>query len=157
MIKLEYLEKEDLEKIVEWNANKSADFLLQWSGPKYSFPLTIRKIEDYFLKEVKKENSSIFIYKILVAETDDFIGTIELRELDKLKKVGKVCRFLIGEENYRGMGIGKQVLREALRIGFENLNFEKITLGVFDFNLGAMKCYESVGFIKEKYLENNSK
>jgi len=30
MIKLEYLEKEDLQKIVQWNLNKSADYLLQW-------------------------------------------------------------------------------------------------------------------------------
>ncbi len=64
---------------------------------------------------------------------------------------------MIGEENVRGNGIGTLALKEILRIGFTELNFEKITLGVFDFNLGAIKCYENAGFVKEKFLENTRK
>ncbi|HEY8890320.1 MAG TPA: GNAT family protein [Clostridium sp.] len=153
MLKLEYLQKEDLKKIVEWNVKKSADYLLQWSGPAYSYPLTIEQVEDYFISN----NSNIFVYKILSIDTDEFIGTIELCETDKSNKIGRVCRFLIGEENYRGKGIGTEVLKEILRIGFKDFKFEKITLGVFDFNYGAIKCYENAGFMKEKFLENSRK
>lgn len=35
MLKLELIEKEDLKKIVEWNFNKSADYLLQWAGQNH--------------------------------------------------------------------------------------------------------------------------
>lgn len=157
MIKLALLEKEDFPKIIEWNVNKSADYLLQWSGPKFSYPLTLVQIENYFLNEVKKENSGISVYKILSINTEEIIGTVELRETDKDNRVGRICRFLIGEENNRGNGIGSLALNEALRIGFEDMKFKKITLGVFDFNHGAIKCYEKVGFVKEKFLENISK
>lgn len=153
MIKLEYLEKEDLIKIVEWNTNKSEDYLLQWAGPMYDYPLTIKQVEDYLLNN----NSDIFVYKILSIDTDEFIGTIELREMDIGNKIGRVCRFLIGEDNFRGKGIGRQVLNEILRIGFKGLKFEKITLGVFDFDISAIKCYENAGFVKEKIIENSSK
>jgi RimJ/RimL family protein N-acetyltransferase len=157
MIKLELLEKKDLGKVVEWNSNKSADYLLQWAGPTYIYPLTLKQVEDYFSDNAKKANSNVFIYKILLIDTDEFIGTIELREIDNLNKIGRVCRFLIGEENYRGKGIGTQILMEILKIGFKELGFEKITLGVFDFNQSAIRCYENVGFIKEKLLDNARK
>ncbi|MBC2578762.1 GNAT family N-acetyltransferase [Clostridium sp. DJ247] len=61
------------------------------------------------------------------------------------------------EMELRGKGIGTKVLKEALRIGFEDFRFEKITLGVYDFNDSAIKCYENAGFTKEKFIENVSK
>lgn len=157
MINLDLLEKEDLQKIIEWNVNKSADDLLQWAGPKFNYPLTFAQVENYFLNEVKKDISNIFIYKILLVNTGDFIGTVELQAIDKENKIGKICRFLIGEENNRGKGIGTIALNEVLRIGFEDMKFEKIILGVFDFNNSAINCYEKAGFIKENFLDNMRK
>ena len=154
MIKLDLLEKKDLKRIIEWNVNKSSDYLLQWAGPMYNYPLTLAQVEYYFLNEVKKDNSTIYVYQIRLINTDQIIGTVELREIDKNNKVGKICRLLIGEKNNRGKGIGTEVLKEALRIGFEDMKFQKITLGVFDFNHSAIKCYENVGFTKENFLEN---
>lgn len=157
MIKLDLMEKEDLQRIVEWNADKSADDLLQWAGHIYNYPLTIMQVENYFFNNVKKDNSSIFVYKIKLIYTDEIIGTIELRETDKNNKTGRVCRFLIGNENFRAKGIGTRVLEDVLRIGFEDLQFKKITLRVYDFNKSAIKCYEKAGFIKEKFIEKVSK
>lgn len=157
MVKIELLEKEDLRKILKWNENKSADYLLQWAGPLYGHPLTLDQLEDYFFKEVKKFYRDTFIYKILLIDTGEVIGTVELREVDKENKIGRVCRFLIGEESNRGKGIGRTVLKKLLKIAFEELKFEKITLGVFDFNENAIRCYEGAGFIKEKLIENARK
>jgi len=154
LIKLDSFEKEDLKKVIEWNVNKSADDLLQWAGPKYKYPLSLVQVENYLLNEVKKDNSNIFVYKIRLINTGEIIGTVELREIDENNKIGKVCRFLIGEENIRGKGIGAEVLKEILIIGFKDLRFEKITLGVFDFNQSAIKCYENVNFTKVKFTEN---
>jgi RimJ/RimL family protein N-acetyltransferase len=157
MIKLDLIEKEDLHKIIEWNVNKSSDDLLQWAGPKFNYPLTLDQIENYFLNEVKNGELNIFIYKILLIDTGEMIGTIELRETDKDNKIGRICRFLIGEEKYRGKNIGATVLNKVLEIGFQSMRFEKITLGVFDFNNGAIRCYEKAGFVKENFIENRSK
>ncbi|WP_027624535.1 GNAT family N-acetyltransferase [Clostridium lundense] len=157
MIRLQLMQREDLKKIIEWNIDKSADELLQWAGPMYNYPLTLVQLENYFLDEIKKEYSNIFLYKIELVNTGEIIGTVELRETDKNNKIGRVCRFLIGQENIRGRGVGAKVLKEILRIGFEDLKFEKITLGVFDFNKSAIKCYENVGFTKVKLIENARK
>ena len=157
MIKLEIIEKEDLKKLIEWNLSKSADYLLQWAGTAYNYPLTIEQVENYFMNNVKNDNSNIFVYKILLVDTGEIIGTIELRETDKDNKIGKICRFLIGDESTRGKGIGTKALKEAIRIGFEDMKFEKIRLVVFDFNHNAIKCYENVGFTKEKFIESARK
>jgi len=154
MIKLDLFEKENLGKIIEWNVNKSADDLLQWAGPIYNYPLTLAQAENYFSNEAKKNNSNIFVYKIRLINTGQIIGTVELREIDKNNKIGKICRFLIGEKSNRGKGIGTKVLKEVIRIGFEDMKFQKIKLGVFDFNHSAIKCYENTGFTKEKFLAN---
>ncbi|WP_346913133.1 GNAT family protein [Clostridium sp.] len=157
MIRLELIKKEDLYKIVEWNRNKSADDLLQWAGPLYEYPLTLSQVEKYFLDEENKEVVDTYIYKIVTISTGDIIGTVELREVDRENNIARVCRFLIGEEKERGNGIGALALREILRIGFEDKSYEKITLGVFDFNKGAVRCYEKVGFVIEKLLKDARK
>ncbi len=157
MISLELMEKEDLQKIIEWNTNKSADYLLQWAGPKFTYPLMLDELERYFMEEVHDLNSDILLYKIILVSTNEIIGTIELREIDKVNKIARVCRFLIGKNTNRAKGIGKKVLEEILRNGFEDRGLEKITLGVFDFNTSAIKCYEKVGFIKKNFIENARK
>ncbi|GEM_PF-123141 len=157
MIRLESLQKEDFKKIVEWNESHSAEFLLQWAGPVYEYPLTEEQLERYFDNYVIKEKDTLFVYKIINVETSEIVGTIELNEKDRTNKIGRIGRFLIGEESYRGKGTGKEALKEAIRIGFEKLKLNKITLGVFDFNISAIRCYESVGFVIEEYKENYRK
>ncbi|WP_257675951.1 GNAT family N-acetyltransferase [Clostridium felsineum] len=152
IIKLKLLEKQDLQKIIDWNVDKSADDLMQWAGPKFNYPLILKQLENYFLSEVLIEK--VFVYKILLASTDEMIGTIEIREIDETNKIGKICRFLIGEKNNRGNHIGTAALNEILKIGFKDMNFKKITLGVFDFNYSAIRCYEKVGFVKESLSKN---
>ncbi|SHK19142.1 Protein N-acetyltransferase, RimJ/RimL family [Geosporobacter subterraneus DSM 17957] len=154
MIRLQPLEREDLKKILEWNKNQSADDLAQWAGPLYHHPLTEDQLEDYFTHQVYIDYPTIFVYKIILTETNEVIGTIELRETDKENRIGKVCRFLIAQEGMRGMGIGQKVLQEIVKLGFEDFGFEKIALNVFDFNVHAIRCYEKVGFKKEKLYEN---
>jgi hypothetical protein len=56
VIKLELIEKKDLNTVLEWNAEKSADDLIQWAGPLYDYPLNIEQLENYFLDKVKNEN-----------------------------------------------------------------------------------------------------
>lgn len=155
MLNINLLERIDLNKIIEWNINKSSDFLLQWAGTLYDYPLTLEQVEDY-LDTINKDRSNVNIYKIH-NNTGEIIGTIELREIEESNKTGRVCRFLIGDERYRGKGIGREVLKEIIRIGFEDFNFKKITLGVFDCNHDAIKCYENVGFKKVEFLENARK
>lgn len=61
--------------------------------------------------------------------------------------------FVIVDDQRRGNGYGKEMLSLAVQYAFDFLKVKKISLGVFENNKAAIKCYESCGFKKVK-LEN---
>ena len=74
------------------------------------------------------------------------IGTVQLLKIDREAGSAVAGRFLIGREEDRGKGYGLQALREIVRIGFEEFGLKAVFLSVFDFNKGAIRCYEKAGF-----------
>jgi RimJ/RimL family protein N-acetyltransferase len=68
--------------------------------------------------------------------------------------MGKV---LIGAKNIRGQGIGELMVKEILKIAFEELKLHRVTLGVFNFNKSAIACYEKVCFKKEGLFRDSCK
>ncbi len=59
---------------------------------------------------------------------------------------------LVGDKNGRGRGIGVRMMKEILRVAFDELHLHRVSLGVFDFNTSAIACYEKAGFKKEGLL-----
>jgi RimJ/RimL family protein N-acetyltransferase len=60
----------------------------------------------------------------------------------------------VGDANSRGRGIGKEIVRSALRIAFDELGMHRVGLGVFSHNTAALACYEGVGFRREGTLRD---
>jgi len=63
-----------------------------------------------------------------------------------MRHVGKVGMGLAPD--FRGRGIGKQLLQEGIRRAFEN-GLSRIELEVFSTNSAAIRLYESCGFTLE--------
>ncbi|MCX7710577.1 MAG: GNAT family N-acetyltransferase [Clostridia bacterium] len=154
MIQLELLEEKDFRKIVEWNEGKDTAFLYQWAGPGYEYPITTVKIKDRFDEGVNQDGSDTYIYKILDAETNQTIGTIELFRIDREKRSATIGRFLIGEAGNRNRGYGKSALEAMVQKGFLDFELEKLSLNVFDFNHNAIRCYKNAGFKKVSFREH---
>ena len=116
--------------IVKWTNEKGKDFLEQWAGASLDFPLTESQIDD--LKD---------IYSIFCK--NEFIGVIQKirKEMDNVH----IGRFLINPE-LTGRGLGKRALIEFINLIFQYEDVNSITLNVFDYNVGAKKLYEKVGF-----------
>lgn len=85
------------------------------------------------------------------------IGHISLGNVDRMNESARIGKVLIGQLESRGNGYGTQLMLAALTFAFEELNLHKVTLGVFDFNTAAIKCYEKVGFKKEGFLRDARK
>jgi len=116
--------------IVKWTNEKGKGFLEQWAGKSLDFPLTESQIDD--LKD---------IYSIFCK--NEFIGVIQKirKEMDNVH----IGRFLINPE-LTGRGLGKRALIEFINLIFQYEDVNSITLNVFDYNVGAKKLYEKVGF-----------
>lgn len=140
MLSILPLEHPDALPIVQWNEGKNADFLQQWSGQGYEFPITEQQIID---RLKKSESSGFKIFKIELDET--MIGTVELIETDETAKSAYIGRFLINPD-LAGKGYGTKAMQKFLEMLFQEMHLESAQLTVFDFNKSAMRCYEKVGF-----------
>ena len=127
--------------IVKWTNEKGKDFLEQWAGKNLDFPLTESQIDD--LKD---------IYSIFCE--NEFVGIIQKirKEHDNIH----IGRFLINPELV-GRGLGKKALIEFINLIFQDEDVDSITLNVFDYNVGAKKLYEKVGFKVVNVIENPMK
>jgi RimJ/RimL family protein N-acetyltransferase len=154
MVKLKYFESIDFKQLIDWI--DSPQFLLQWGGPAFSYPLTENQLEKY-IENANNNNSDTLIYKVIDNETGNVIGHISLGKIDRINKSARVGKVLVGDKNVRGKGVGKLLMEEILKVAFDELNLHRVSLGVFDFNLSAIACYEKAGFIKEGLLRDSRK
>lgn len=153
-IQLELLKDSDLHTIVRWINRHDKDFMVQWAGLTYKFPLTVEQMQAHYCKGINSLESDVFIYKITEAASNELLGSLQICRFDTIKNEAVIGRFIIGDPNHRGSGIGTMALRKSVQIGFEQFGLKRIKLNVFDTNKYAIRCYESVGFTKEKLTEN---
>ena len=127
--------------IVKWTNEKGKAFLEQWAGKSLDFPLAIGQID-------KLDN----VYSIFCE--NEFVGIIQKirKEMDNVH----IGRFLINPE-LTGKGLGKKALIEFINLIFQDEDVNSITLNVFDYNVGAKKLYEKVGFEVVNVTENPMK
>jgi len=145
----------DLYTIIEGAKDHDADFLAQWAGRGFQAPLTLRQLMAQYPKGINSAESGTNIYMIHKGDpAGECIGTIQFIRIFAEEKTGYIGRFLIKDEALRGQGYGKRALRDMLRIGFEEFGLEEIRLNVFDINRRAIRCYESVGFVRGEISEN---
>ena len=128
-----------------------ACFLLQWAGPKYTFPLDSGQLSETLGKTVGNE-PTFKVFKVIRSNTLETVGHIQLMNIDYDAERCSLGRVLIFKK-YRGNGFGKEAVREAVRIAFENLGLNEIMLGVFEFNIAAIKLYKKIGFLEFQFLE----
>jgi len=144
--------KEDAFEIIKWIRNEEELFL--WSADIYNrFPIKAQDINLFYEECSKKTN----FYPMTLTNNNKVIGHLILRNTDKNNEIVRLG-FIIINSNLRGKGYGKKLIKLAIKYAKNKLNAKEINLGVFEKNINAYKCYESVGFVKigeEKYQINN--
>ncbi|WP_459503427.1 GNAT family N-acetyltransferase [Bacillus sp. C1] len=154
MIELKYFGRRDFQQLIDWI--DSEEFLLQWAGPIFSYPLQEKQLEKY-IENANDENAEVFVYKVIDQETKKVIGHISLGKIDRVNKSARIGKVLVGDTSMRGKSVGKKMMEEVLKVAFEQLGLHKVSLGVFEFNTPAIRCYERVGFVKERLLRDARK
>ncbi len=144
MMKLREYNASDAEVITTWIENEYA--FRQWSADRYEkYPITANDINQYYDKE--KNNYKMYI--ITAYDESGTVGHFTLRFVDEHKKTVRLG-FVIIDNKKRKKGYGKQMVDFAIKYAFDNIGANKISLGVFENNHNAIKCYERCGFQKKK-------
>lgn len=137
--------KEDITFIRKWvNDSEFTDNL----GDIFAFPHSMKNTEDYlnFIDSKSGLDKSNFV--IAHKETEEYIGQIDLIEID-WKNRWAVLGIVIGTKENWGKGYGSEAIKVLQDIVFNRLNLNKLELRVHDYNERAKKCYRSCGFKEE--------
>jgi RimJ/RimL family protein N-acetyltransferase len=137
MIKFKDHKRKDIPYRIKWLNNKKANVFISDNNKKTNRAKQIKWFDDY---EKNKNKKFFTIYDEMKP-----IGFMGFSNIDKINKKAEIF-IMIGDDNYRGRGYGKDSLKYLLDYGFKKLGMKKIYLGVYKENNSAISCYKSVGF-----------
>lgn len=154
MVLLTPFSDEDFESLIGWIPD--AESLFRWTGRTFSFPLGRAQLAAH-LERIGRPGSGMRAYTARDPETGSAVGHCELMIVDREVACARMGRVLVGNPAHRGKGLGRAVVRSALRIAFDEMGMHRVELNVFPDNLGAIACYERVGFRQEGLLRHARK
>ena len=116
-------------------------------------PMSIPMEEAWFERMAADQGKGGYLFTACLLADDRPIGNVGLFELD-LVNGSAGLGIMIGEPGDRGRGHGTDMLEALMGFGFASLRLERIWLDVYDFNPGARRVYERVGFRHEGTLRH---
>ncbi|MCL4370012.1 MAG: hypothetical protein M1380_03790 [Chloroflexi bacterium] len=99
MIRLQPFTRADIPTLVEWSG--SAEFLMQWAGPGFSYPLDEAQLED-LLHQAAAKNPTVMPFKAMDVDSEATVGHLELLGIDRRNRSATLGRVLIGPVEWRG-------------------------------------------------------
>jgi [ribosomal protein S5]-alanine N-acetyltransferase len=144
----------------------------KWSGPS-AHPSLEGPVGQFVVKLVRYSGKAIrlllsvfyrpnvapkYSLAIVLKETNRVIGIVTLSRLKGASDQADVG-FWVGKD-FWGQGLTTDAVQLALRIGFEQLGFERIEAWTFEKNVGSKRVMEKCGFklestIKDAYVKYN--
>jgi RimJ/RimL family protein N-acetyltransferase len=147
MIKFRPIEKGDQPYCVKWLNNPRVNALL---GNEEHKKVTLRQRQKWFADYLKSKDRKFFT----ICDSAAPIGFMGLKNIN-LKNKNAELFIAIGEDDYRGKGIGTKATRWLVDFGFRRLELHKIFLGVIAENKLAINCYKDSGFKIEGRLKDD--
>src|SRR5689334_7182495 len=132
-IELQAFTNSDFATLIGWI--DSPELLLQFA-PRFTYPLDEGQLAQHLQRAAESlgTNREMMVFKAVDVESGQTAGHIELAAVDRENRSARVVHVLVGHREMRGRGIGTQMMRAMLRLGFEQLGLHRIDLFVFDFN-----------------------
>ena len=141
-MKFRAFESNDAQTIISWIKDEYS--FRQWSADTYNnYPALPSDIIARYAEI--SENHKGLVYPLMFTDGDETIGHLIVRVLDKEQGLIRFGYIIVDSEK-RGKGYGSKMLRSALDFAQNELGAKRVTLGVFENNPSAYRCYKAVGF-----------
>jgi RimJ/RimL family protein N-acetyltransferase len=145
MIELRRFTKADFPQMMRWAT--SAEFLMQWCGWTFTYPLDEPQLERY-LRTSEGDHATRRLFSAVDSEMGKVVGHIGLSNLSPHTSSATISCVTV-DASMRGKGVGEAIIRQVLDIAFRELGLHRVDLNVFDFNEPALALYEKFGFVRE--------
>lgn len=145
---LRALELDDYKNSHAWrNDNEIWDSLV---GPRYYVSEAYEK--KWVEEKISNQDNQRF-FAVCLKENNLFIGIASINNIDWFNRVASTSR-IIGEEDYRGIGIGKEITGLLLYHAFVELGLERIESRQLLDNQPSIKSLERCGYKTEGIMRN---
>lgn len=130
-------------------AAKDAPFMYEWmTDPEitrfFRFDASKISLEDCLQFISKAESDPNTIHFAIADESDEYLGTISLKGIDRQKKQAEYA--ISTRKKAHGSGAALQATRLILKYAFETLGMERVYLNVLAENGRANAFYKKAGF-----------
>jgi len=135
LVRLRALEPSDVERAYTWvNDREVTQFLL------LRYPMSRTQEEKYLADAAEQGNAYADVR--LAMETKDglHIGMCGLHHTSPENRHASLG-IMVGDKSYWSNGYGSDAVMTLLRFAFEEMNLNRVELGVFEFNERAIACY----------------
>lgn len=140
MLRLRPYKDCDAQTVVSWIGDERAFY--QWSADRFPhYPITAEDLNSHYRAMAGSDS----FFEMTAFDETGVVGHLILRFTDPEKTVLRFG-FVIVDDKKRGRGLGREMLEIAKRYAFDILKVKKITLGVFENNPQAYRCYRAAGF-----------
>lgn len=134
MLQLRHYEPGDAEAIVTWCQDEFT--FRQWCADQFAhFPIAATELNRYY------ERSNAI--PLTAFDKSGIVGHLSIRTPEET--LTRFCLVVV-DSTKRGQGLGAQMLQLAITYAVEVLHSKKITLGVFENNIPAQRCYRALGW-----------
>lgn len=106
--------------------------------------VTEQKVNDFINESLNDRQNLHFA---IVDETDEYLGTISLKNIDSKNRNAEYAISL--RQKAIGRGIARDATTELLLMAFNEYNLNKVYLNVISTNVRAVRFYEKYGFSYE--------
>jgi RimJ/RimL family protein N-acetyltransferase len=115
-----------------------------------AYPRSVKQAREW----LERDSDRIFGFAVRTLSDDRLIGDIGLWIESWAHSEGWVGIGL-GERDYWGNGYGTDAMRLMLRFAFDELNLQRVSLGVYAYNPRAIRSYEKAGFHREGLIRSD--
>jgi RimJ/RimL family protein N-acetyltransferase len=148
-----------LVRLAAFNAEVDAPIVARWSqDTEYhrlgdddpAYPRSVKQTREW----LERDSDHVFGFAVRTLSDDRLIGDIGVWIESWAHSEGWVGIGL-GERDYWGNGYGTDAMRLMLRFAFDELNLQRVSLGVYAYNPRAIRSYEKAGFRREGVLRSD--
>lgn len=132
---------------IKINETLANEFVIMVNDPEVQRFISKKRItytideEKEWINDKIKENA--FIFSMIEKDTNEFIGNIEIMEINN--GIGELGISITPKK--QNNHFGQEAIKRFIDYAFLKLNLDNIELNVFNFNPRAIRCYEKSGFI----------
>jgi len=146
IISLRQLEEKDAPLIFEWVKDPDINQHFRFD----SDAMTIDSVLGFIHKSQDISENAHFA---IVDDTDEYMGTVSLKNIDKLTKTAEYAIAIRKKAQRKGYGRKSSLM--LLDYAFNTIDLNRVYLNVMSNNVDAINLYENLGFTLEGELKDH--